>query len=199
MDFGYREEEESVFQTILKEWPILLIEIVVAVVLGFLVVTYGFEKTSMSGPSMEPVIQEDDVLVVNKMAYVLLKPKRNDVIVYAQEGKEHSYNNVKRVIGLPGETIQIIDGKIYINNEEYKEEYTLEKMTTAGIAEDLITIGEGEYFVLGDNRNQSEDSRYSSVGMIQKKEIVGKAWVRIKPNFAFVNWLKYEEKQEETE
>lgn len=199
MDYGYREENEGVFQKILQEWPILLVEVALAILLGFLLVTFGFEKMQVSGVSMEPILSEGDVILVNKMSYKLLSPQRNDVIVYRQDGKEHSYNSVKRVIGIPGDKIQIIDGEVYLNGERWKEKNTVDKMITAGVAEDEITLEDGEFFVLGDNRNQSEDSRYSSVGMISKKEIVGRAWIRTKPKFGFVSWFHTDDIEEKTE
>ena len=199
MDFGYKEEKESVFGSILREWPILLIEVIVAVLLGFLLITFGFEKTTVSGNSMDPILKDGDTVVVSKIAYAVLSPRRNDVIVYRQEGKEHSYNSVKRVIGLPGEKILIEDGKIFIDGEPYEEINGVEPMVSGGIAEEEITLEKGEYFVLGDNRNQSEDSRYSSVGMVKKKEIVGKAWIRTSPSFGFVSWFKFDKKEKETE
>ena len=199
MDFGYKEEKESVFGSILREWPILLIEVIVAVLLGFLLITFGFEKTTVSGNSMDPILKDGDTVVVSKIAYAVLSPRRNDVIVYRQEGKEHSYNSVKRVIGLPGEKILIDDGKIFIDGEPYEEINGVDPMVSGGIAEEEITLEKGEYFVLGDNRNQSEDSRYSSVGMVKKKEIVGKAWIRTSPSFGFVSWFKFDKKEKETE
>ena len=92
-----------------------------------------------------------------------------------------------------------MDGILYINDKPYEEINKVEKMITAGVAEEKITLEKGEYFVLGDNRNQSEDSRYSSVGMITKKDIVGKAWIRLKPSFDFISWLKYEGEEEKEE
>ena len=199
MDFGYNEENKSTFQIILHEWPILVIGIIVSLLLGFLIATFGMEKTQMSGSSMEPILQEGDAILVNKMSYSVFSPKRNDVIVFREEGKEHSYNSIKRVVGLPGETIQIIDGALYINGEKHEEKNAVDSMITAGVAEEAVTLEAGEYFVLGDNRNQSEDSRYSSVGMVTKKEIVGKAWIRTKPSLGFVNWFSYDGKKEEME
>lgn len=193
MEFGYKEEKDSPFREVIKEWPILLIEIIVAVLLGFLLVRFGFEKTIVSGVSMEPTLKEQDCILINKMSYKLLSPKHNDVIVYKLEEKEHEYYSVKRVVGLPGETIQIKDGILYVNGEAYKEKVDVEEMITAGVAEDEITLEKGEYFVLGDNRNQSEDSRYSSVGMITKRDIIGKAWLRLKPSFGIISWLSYKE------
>lgn len=193
MDFGYKEESKNPIAAIIREWPILLIEVIAAILLAYFVTRYGYERTEVSGNSMNPILQDGDSILINKMAYTLFSPSRNDVIVFHQEGKEHNYYSVKRVVGLPGETVQIIEGILYINDKPYEEANKVEKMITAGVAEEKITLEKGEYFVLGDNRNQSEDSRYSSVGMITKKEIVGKAWIRLKPSFDFISWLNFEE------
>lgn len=199
MEFGYKEESKSPFAAIIREWPVLLIEIIVAIVLGYLITSHGLERVEVSGNSMNLILQDGDDILVNKMSYKLFSPSRNDVIVFRQEGQEHNYYSVKRVVGLPGETVQIMDGILYINDKPYEEINKVEKMITAGVAEEKITLEKGEYFVLGDNRNQSEDSRYSSVGMITKKDIVGKAWIRLKPSFDFISWLKYEGEEEKEE
>lgn len=199
MNYIYDEEKKSTFQKIIKEWPILLVEIVLAVILGFFVARYGLEKVDISDSSMTPILKEEDTILVNKMAYMFFNPSRDDVIVFRQDGQEHSYYSVKRVVALPGESVQIIDGALYVNDKPYHEKNQVELMITAGIAEEKVTLEAGEYFVLGDNRNQSEDSRYSSVGMIREKDIVGKAWIRLKPSVSFVSWLKYENNSEETE
>ncbi|MBQ1688083.1 MAG: signal peptidase I [Lachnospiraceae bacterium] len=199
MDFGYRERREGVFQQILYEWPILVIEVVIAILLAFLFARFGVEKTTVSGVSMTPVLEEQDTILINRMAYKILSPRRNDVIVYQKQEKEHSYYCVQRVVACPGDTVQIKDGVLYVNGKKEKKKHT--PMLTAGIAEEKITLSKGEYFVLGDNRNQSEDSRYSSVGMLTKKNIVGKAWLRLRPKFGLVSWISYntKEKQEEME
>ncbi|MDE7423898.1 MAG: signal peptidase I [Lachnospiraceae bacterium] len=199
MEFGYKEESKSPFAAIIREWPVLLIEVIVAIVLGYLVTSYGLERIQVSGNSMNLILQDGDTILVNKMTYKIFSPSRNDVIVFRQEGQEHNYYSVKRVVALPGETVQIMDGILYINDKPYEEINKVEKMITAGVAEEKITLEKGEYFVLGDNRNQSEDSRYSSVGMITKKEIIGKAWIRLKPTFDFISWLKYEGEEEKKE
>lgn len=199
MEFGYKEESKSPFAAIIREWPVLLIEVIVAIVLGYLVTSHGLERIQVSGNSMNLILKDGDTILVNKMTYKIFSPSRNDVIVFRQEGQEHNYYSVKRVVALPGETVQIMDGILYINDKPYEEINKVEKMITAGVAEEKITLEKGEYFVLGDNRNQSEDSRYSSVGMITKKEIIGKAWIRLKPTFDFISWLKYEGEEEKKE
>ena len=137
---------------------------------------------------MEPTLMEGQVVIVNKIEYYLKSPKRNDVIVYKQSNREHSYYEIKRVIGLPGETVKIKNGMIYINDEVLKEKIKTETIENAGLAEEGIKLDDNEYFVLGDNRNDSEDSRFASVGNVLKNEILGKA-VAIEKPFTLVDSL----------
>ena len=137
---------------------------------------------------MEPTLMEGQVVIVNKIEYYLKSPKRNDVIVYKQSNREHSYYEIKRVIGLPGETVKIKNGIIYINDEVLKEKIKTETIENAGLAEEGIKLDDNEYFVLGDNRNDSEDSRFASVGNVLKNEILGKAVATEKP-FTLVDSL----------
>ena len=137
---------------------------------------------------MEPTLMEGQVVIVNKIEYYLKSPRRNDVIVYKQSNREHSYYEIKRVIGLPGETVKIKNGIIYINDEALKEKIKTETIENAGLAEEGIKLDDNEYFVLGDNRNDSEDSRFASVGNVLKNEILGKA-VAIEKPFTLVDSL----------
>ena len=127
---------------------------------------------------MQPVLDADDVVLVNRLIYDVGKPERFDIVVFERE--DHK-KNVKRIIGLPGETVQIVDGIIYIDGEALQESYGREVMKNSGLAADPVTLGEDEYFVLGDNRNDSTDSRDPSVGKIPRDRIIGRAWVRIWP------------------
>ncbi len=173
-----------------------IIQIVIMVGLAFGVIEFAVEKTTMTGDSMEATLFNEDKIIISRFSYLFRNPKRFDVIVFKQSGKEHSYYNIKRVIGLPGETIQIIDGSVYINETILEEPISVELMNVSGLAQEPITLEENEYFVLGDHRNFSEDSRFANVGTIVKDDIVGKAWLRISPNFAFISKLnlKPEEK-----
>ena len=145
------------------------------------------QRTVVVGSSMESTLQDGDNLIVDKISYRFSEPKRFDIIVFPFSYESGTYY-IKRIIGLPGETVRIDDdGNIFINNELLEEHYGREVMTDPGIAEDGIVLGENQYFVLGDNRNHSSDSRTSAVGLIQRERIIGRAWVRIYPFNKFGN------------
>ena len=155
---------------------------ILAVLLGtYLLITFVGQRTSVSGSSMEPTLSNNEQLILDKISYRFSEPKRFDIIVFPFQYKENTYY-VKRVIGLPGETVQIdLEGNIYINGEILEEDYGKEKINFPGLAVEPITLGDDEYFVMGDNRNNSSDSRDPSVGNIRRSNIIGKAWVRIWP------------------
>lgn len=182
------DETDKKRKKIIKEIIIWVVEIIAVILLAYFLVEYAVEKTTVVGESMETTLQEGDKLIVNKLAYRFSKPKRFDVIVFKQSGREHSYYNIKRIIGLPGETVQIKDGVVYINDEPIKEKSLVEAIKNSGLAVEPITLEDKEYFVLGDNRNFSEDSRFANIGNVVFDDIIGKAWIRLKP-FNFVNEL----------
>ena len=157
-----------------------LLYVVVVVGITFLIIHYVGQRTYVSGSSMENTLSDGDNLIVDKLTYRFSDPKRFDIIVFPYKYEENTYF-IKRIIGLPGETIQVTDGKIYINGQVLDESYGREVLKSGGIAETPITLGEDEYFVMGDNRNDSMDSRDPSVGVLHKNELVGRAWVRIWP------------------
>lgn len=157
-----------------------LLYVVVVVGITFLIIHYVGQRTYVSGSSMENTLSDGDNLIVDKITYRFSDPKRYDIIVFPYQYEDNTYF-IKRIIGLPGETVQIVDGTIYINGEVLDESYGREVMKNSGMAADPITLGEDEYFVLGDNRNDSTDSRDPSVGKIKRNQIIGRAWVRIWP------------------
>lgn len=192
-DYDFEREERKkkltrVFKSVLR-W---VIEIVSVILLAYILVVYTVEQTDVIGKSMEETLYEGDMIIINKLAFRKESPKRYDLVVFRQGGDEHMYYDIKRVIGLPGETIQIKDGEIYLLSTETNEwnillePYPVEPMLLSGFAAEPITLDEDEYFVLGDNRNNSEDSRFSTIGNVVKDDIVGMAWIRISP-FSFVN------------
>jgi signal peptidase I len=131
---------------------------------------------------MEPALKNEDQLIIEKVSYLMGDPERFDIIVFKYN---ETTNYIKRIIGLPGETIQIKDEKIYINGRAVFDKYGNGVMTDGGIAEEELVLGNDEYFVLGDNRNASKDSRDSDVGAVKRSQIIGKAWLRIMPFDSF--------------
>ena len=153
-----------------------------AVVAGicYVIVTFVGQRTVVSGTSMIPTLQDGDNLITDKISYRFRDPERYDIIVLRVESQHENF--IKRVIGLPGETVQIVGGRVYINGELLESDvYGNELMISAGRASQPITLGENEYFVLGDNRNGSADSRLEEVGNVDKSRIIGRAFVRIWP------------------
>lgn len=176
-----RENEEAAKEVSL--WREILGWIVyIAVILGitYLIITYVGQRTRVSGDSMESTLHSGDNLIVDKLSYHFREPERYEIIVFPYRYEENTFY-IKRIVGLPGDTVQIKNGYLYIDGERADENYGLERMNKAGIAAEEIKLGADEYFVLGDNRNASSDSRDPSVGILKREEIIGRAWVRIWP------------------
>ena len=170
-----------------KEILKLIINVIVAFLLGLFIIVFIGQITYVRGYSMEPSLGNRDVLVVEKVTYRFTQPNRFDVIAFPFSDEEY---HIKRIIGLPGETVQIIEGDIYINGVFLNEDFGYEEIIhNPGIASQPILLEEDEYFLLGDNRNRSRDSRDVNVGVRHKDEFVGRAWVRLWPftEFGFLD------------
>ncbi len=181
------EEKRSMVQETIS----FIIYIGVVFLLTYLVIHYVGQRTQVSGTSMEYTLSDGDNLIVDKISYRFHKPERFDIVVFPFKHKEDTYY-IKRIIGMPGETVQIDqDGVIYIDGEELEESYGREIIQDPGEAADPIELGADEYFVLGDNRNASSDSRDPSVGKVLGKDFVGRAWLRIFP-FDKIGFIKHQ-------
>ena len=199
MDYDFdRESKKPLIMKIFIEIFIWAAQIAAVIFLAYFIVYYALERTNMVGISMENTLSDGDQIIINKFSYRFTDPKRFDVIVFKQSGKEHSYYDIKRIIALPGETVQFLDGMIYIDGDPIDEVVNVEAMANYGLAAEEIKLEENEYFVLGDNRNNSEDSRFASVGMIRREEIVGEAFLRTTP-FNFINKLNLIKETKEPE
>ena len=157
----------------------IFLGIVVAVC--FLIIKFVAIRSVVDGVSMNPTLQHGDNLIVEKVSYYFHEPERFDIIVFEPyEGENTHY--IKRVIGLPGETVQIINGRVHINGELLETDvYGYAIIGNPGIADEPITVGPDEVFVLGDNRNDSMDSRFAKVGMVSYDRILGRAMLRFWP------------------
>lgn len=164
--------------------------ILFVIVVTYVILTYVGQRTMVEGRSMNPTLNDNDNLIVEKISYRFSDPERFDIIVFPPYDTKEYY--IKRIIGLPGETVQIDEaGTIYIDGEVLEENYGLETIRYPGRAIEEIELGEEEYFVLGDNRNNSVDSRSEDVGNISRDQIIGRAWVRIWP-LSDIGLLKHE-------
>ncbi|NLK20988.1 MAG: signal peptidase I [Epulopiscium sp.] len=150
--------------------------------------TFVFENTKVSGPSMEPTLYDGNILIVNKFEYRFINPKKGEIIVFPYKG-DPSKHYIKRIIGLPGEVVDIRDGIVYIDGELLEEDYLLEPMYTMGEVTYPFKVPMDTYFVMGDNRNRSSDSRYQDVGTIEKSKITGRAVIRLWP-FNQIGFIK---------
>lgn len=175
------DREEFDMKDFLSEVGHWAISIFVVVILAYSIVTFGMQTVTMIGQSMNPALSNQDVLLLNKAAYTFGSPKRYDIIAFKLKDDTDGYFTIKRIVGLPGETVQIKNGKIFIDGDVLTNLPFDDLIMTEGLALEGVTLGDEEYFVIGDNCNNSEDSRYVNIGNISAKEISGKVVFRISP------------------
>ena len=165
---------------VIKELVGWIVSILLIVAVSYLIVTFVGQRTQVSGSSMETTLSDGDHLIVDKISYRFREPQRYEIVVFPYRYEKNTYY-IKRIIGLPGETVQIKNGSIYINGELLKAQDGLGEATIAGAAEYPVELGEDEYFLLGDNRESSEDSRFSGIGNIKRENLIGRVWLRFQP------------------
>lgn len=174
-------EKGSRGQAILKEILHDSLFLLAVFIITLMLVKFVGQRTVVVGESMETTLQDGDNLIVDKITYRFRQPERFEIIVFPYIYQDETYY-IKRVIGLPGETVRIDEnGTIFINDVPLEENYGREVIIDPGNAYNGITLGEDQYFVLGDNRNHSSDSRFAAVGIIQGDRIIGRAICRIYP------------------
>lgn len=183
-----RERREEKKKSAVKSVLGWAFQIIVVILIAYVLVFFFGQTRTNIGQSMDVTLSGGDTVLLNELTYKLKNPARGDIIAFKPNGSDSTHSYIKRVIGLPGETVQIKNGMIYINGELYLEKTDYPAMTDAGLAEEMITLGTSEYFVLGDNRNNSEDSRFADIGNVNLSDIEGKVWFVISPlsHFGFV-------------
>lgn len=153
------------------------------------VVVYFFGmRTSVIGVSMENTLFSGQQILVNRLSYLLVGPSEGDIIVFRPGGNRNTHLYVKRVVAIPGDTVRIKDGRLFVNDIE--ADYGYDKIMDPGIAETELLLNNDEYFVMGDNCNNSEDSRSGNIGPVTKDMIEGRAWFRFGNSSSFIGFIK---------
>lgn len=174
LDFNRRRKKFNV--PLFKEIISWMIEMAVLIVIAYTLVTFFGFRSNVVGNAMMPTLDNGEQVFVNRFWYLIRGPKAGDVVVFLPNGNEKSHYYVRRVIGTPGDRVLIRDGAVYVNDVLYEEATEVASIVDAGLAESEVTLGTDEYFVLGDNRNNSEDSRMANIGNVKKEYMIGKAW-----------------------
>lgn len=174
---SFYKKKKKLNAALVREIASWIFGMLVMVFIAFVTVYAVGMSVSMVGVSMEPGIGNGQKVLINRYAYLLVKPEVGDVVAFLPNGNQNSHYYIKRVVAGPGDTVQIREGRLYVNELQVADVY--DKMAEAGIAENPIVLGTDEYFVLGDNRNNSEDSRSANIGPVKGKDIVGEVWFRL--------------------
>ena len=175
---SFYQKKKKISASVMKEiWNVIFITIACWMLAFVLMFCFGM-RTTVIGVSMEPSLYNGQHILVNRFVYKLSSPKNGDIVVFLPNGNSNTHYYVKRVIALPGDTVQIKNGSLYVNGLLYKDvEY--DKIEDAGSTENPINLGNNEYFTLGDNINNSEDSRSGNIGAVKKDNIIGKVWFHL--------------------
>jgi len=182
---SFQDRKKNLRPSVIQKIIFGIGECILAFGIGCVLVYYFMTSLTCVGQAMEPSVNSGDQVLVNRFLYSLTAPKRGDVIVFKPNGNVNSHYYMRRVIGVPGDTVQVQEGFVYVNGELLETGIGNEKMEFAGLAEEEITLGKDEYFVLGDSRDASEDSRNADIGNIRRRDIYGKAW------FVYYPWENF--------
>ena len=172
---NFTQKRKKISSSIVREIWTYIFLVLASILVAFVMVSSIGMKVSNLGSSMEPALYNAQEVFVNRFVYKLLSPQVGDVVVFYPNGNQNSHYYIKRVAARPGDTISINNGSLYVNGSPYRA-VSLDKIADVGILENDLTLEENEYFVVGDNINNSEDSRSSNIGPIKKTNIVGKVW-----------------------
>jgi len=185
---SFSRKRRNMSAHVMKEVFSWLAHILVAVLLAFVLVFFVGMRTSVIGVSMENTLYSGQQVLVNRLSYLIFGPKEGDIVVFTPNGNRNTHFYVKRVVAVPGDVVCIKEGKLHVNNTIV--DYGYDKIMDAGIAEDEITLDSDEYFVMGDNCNNSEDSRSGNIGPVSRDMIEGKAWFALRNGVSFSGFIK---------
>ena len=185
---SFSRKRRNMSEHVIKEIFSWLAHILLAVFFAFVLVFFIGMRTSVIGVSMENTLYSGQQVLVNRLSYLIFKPDVGDIIVFTPNGSRNTHFYVKRVVAVPGDIVCIKDGKLYVNNTIV--DYGYDKIMDAGIAENEIVLEEDEYFVMGDNCNNSEDSRSGNIGPVSRDMIEGRAWFSMGNGVSFSGFIK---------
>ena len=171
---SFYRRKKKISSAVLKEILSWIFGIVVAIFIGVVMVVFLGMTIAVVGDSMESTLYSGQGILIDRFRYVVSSPKSGDVVVFLPNGNEKAHYYVKRVVAVPGDTVLIEKGTLYVNGVQ--TQWIDERILDAGIAENTLTMGKGEYFCIGDNTNNSEDSRSANIGPVKDEDIIGKAW-----------------------
>ncbi|MCR4748345.1 MAG: signal peptidase I [Lachnospiraceae bacterium] len=184
---SFSRKRRKVSSDVAKEILNYLLGITVAIVIAFFLSYNWGVKTSVIGVSMENTLYSGQTILISRLSYLILKPRVGDVVVFKPNGNQNTHYYVKRVVAVPGDTVEFRDGRLYVNGKQ--EPSGFDKVADPGIVEAPLVLGIDEYFVLGDNRNNSEDSRSGNIGPVNKKLIEGRAWFKMTMNDSYMGFI----------
>lgn len=176
---AFNDKKRTISQGLVREIMLWIATTIITAALAVFVVHYFGLKVSVIGQSMEPLLTNGQNVLIDSMTYKLVGIHKGDVIAFYPGGNTSAHPYIKRVAGVPGDVIQIVDGELLVNGVPDGDSSECDKMEDAGIAENAMTLENNEYFVLGDNRNNSEDSRSAGIGAVTDSMIIGKAWLSL--------------------
>lgn len=185
---SFYKKKKKISQELLREIFSWIFGIALSVFLAAVVVIFLGKSTRVVGMSMEPTLENGQQIFIDRFLYVLSSPKAGDVVAFLPNGNENSNYYVKRVVAGPGDKVRIADGTLYVNGQESK--WVTERILDAGIAENEIILGNKEYFCIGDNPNNSEDSRSANIGPVEEGDMIGKAWFHLKSGTDGIGFIK---------
>ena len=187
---SFSRKRRKVSSDVAREVFNYLLGIFFAVVIAFFLNYNWGMKTSVIGVSMENTLYSGQTILISRLSYLIFKPKVGDVIVFKPNGNQNTHYYVKRVVAVPGDTVEFRNGRLYVNGRQ--EEGGYDKVADPGIADTPLVMGADEYFVLGDNRNNSEDSRSGNIGPVSKSLIEGRAWFKMTMNDSYMGFIDRE-------
>lgn len=185
---SFYKKKKKISQALLREIFSWIFGIALSVFLAGVIVIFLGRSARVVGMSMEPTLENGQQIYIDRFTYILSSPKAGDVVAFLPNGNENSYYYIKRVVAGPGDKVRIADGTLYVNGQQ--SIWVTERVLDAGIAENELILGSGEYFCIGDNPNNSEDSRSANIGPVDEDDIVGKAWFHLKSSTEGMGFIK---------